>query len=201
MASTLMTWERKILIKIDGLKCEQGMWRIRSNLEIQNMYKSPDIVTEIKVRRLEWLGHVVRMEDTCLPKMVFNAKPEGRRRVGRPRMRWLDNVEADIKVLGVKRWRIRAQDRKEWSVILMEAKAKLKGRDARGEEEDADTSLEVLRKKSRKTSIRIAGRRSRGLNPGLLENEAGMLTIQQRRSVSKKGGMETEWDSSTSGLH
>jgi hypothetical protein len=37
---------------------------------------SPDIVTEIKVRRLEWLGHVIRMEDTCLPKMVFNAKPE-----------------------------------------------------------------------------------------------------------------------------
>jgi hypothetical protein len=32
---------------------------------------SPDIVTEIKVRRLEWLGHVIRMEDTCLPKMVL----------------------------------------------------------------------------------------------------------------------------------
>jgi hypothetical protein len=101
------------------------------NLEIQNVYKSPDIVTEIKVRRLEWLGHVVRMEDTRLPKMVFNSKPEGRRGVGRPRLRWLDDVEADIKALGVKRWRIRAQDRKEWSAILMEAKAKLKGREAR----------------------------------------------------------------------
>jgi hypothetical protein len=68
-----------------------------SNLEIQNMYKSPDIVAEIKVRRVEWLGHVVRMEDTRLPKMVFNAKPEGRRGVRRPRLRWLDDVEADIK--------------------------------------------------------------------------------------------------------
>jgi hypothetical protein len=38
MASTLMTWERKILRKIYGLKCKQGMWRIRNNLEIQNMY-------------------------------------------------------------------------------------------------------------------------------------------------------------------
>jgi hypothetical protein len=47
------------------------------------------------------------MEDTCLPKTVFNAKPEGRRGVGRPRLRWLDDVEADIKkALGVKRWRI-----------------------------------------------------------------------------------------------
>jgi hypothetical protein len=58
------------------------MWRIRNNLEVQNMHKSPDIVTQIKVRRLEWLGHVIRMEDTRLSKMAFNAKPEGRRGVG-----------------------------------------------------------------------------------------------------------------------
>jgi hypothetical protein len=45
--------------------------------------------------------------------MVFNAKPEGRRAVGRPRLRWLDDVGADIKALGVKMWRIKAQDRKE----------------------------------------------------------------------------------------
>jgi hypothetical protein len=63
------------------------------------------------------------MEDTRLPKTVFNAKPGGRREVGRPRLRWLDDVEADIKALGVKRWRIKAQDRKEWSEILREAKA------------------------------------------------------------------------------
>jgi hypothetical protein len=59
--------------------------------------------------------------------MVFNAKPEGRRGVGRPRLRWLDDVEADIKALGIKRWRIRAQNRKEWLPILREAEAELKG--------------------------------------------------------------------------
>jgi hypothetical protein len=83
-------------------------------------------MTEIKVGRLECLGHVVRMEDTYLPKMIFNAKKEGRRRVGRPRLRWLGDVETDIKALGVKRWRTKAQDRKEWSAILSEAKAELK---------------------------------------------------------------------------
>jgi hypothetical protein len=96
-----MTWERKILRKIYGPKCEQGVYRIRSNLEIQNLCKSPDIVTEIKVGRLKLLGHVIGMEDTRLRKMVFNAKPEGRRGLGRPRLRWLDDVEADIKVLGI----------------------------------------------------------------------------------------------------
>jgi hypothetical protein len=35
--------------------------------------------------------------------MVFNAKPEGRRGVERPRLRWLDHVETYVKVLGVKR--------------------------------------------------------------------------------------------------
>jgi hypothetical protein len=59
--------------------------------------------------------------------MVFNAKPDGRRGVGRPRLRWLDDVAADIEALGVKRWRIKAQDRKKWSAIVREAKDKLKG--------------------------------------------------------------------------
>jgi hypothetical protein len=37
-------------------------------------------------------------------------------------------IEADIKALGIKRWRIKAQDRREWLAIpLREAKAKLKG--------------------------------------------------------------------------
>jgi hypothetical protein len=61
------------------------------------------------------------MDDTRLPRKVFNAKPEGRCEDGRPRLRWLDDVEADIKALGVKRWRIKAQDRKEWLAILREA--------------------------------------------------------------------------------
>jgi hypothetical protein len=62
-----------------------------------------------------------------LPQIVSNANPEGRRRVGRPRLRWLDDIEDDIKVIYVKRWRIKAQDNKEWSAILREAEAELKG--------------------------------------------------------------------------
>jgi hypothetical protein len=72
------------------------MWRIRKNLKLQNACNSPDIVTEIKIRRLEWLGQVIRMEDTPIPKITPNTEPEGRRGVGRPKLRLLGDVEGDI---------------------------------------------------------------------------------------------------------
>jgi hypothetical protein len=71
--------------------------------------KSPDIVTEIKTRKLDGLGHVIRMEDAGTPKSIFNTKPEGRCRVRRPKWRWLDDVEADIKTLSTKTWTLRKE--------------------------------------------------------------------------------------------
>jgi hypothetical protein len=70
------------------------------------MHMSPDIVTEINIRRLELLERVIGMEDTRIPKMALNTKPEGRHRVRKPKLRWLDNLEADIKTLRIKRWRL-----------------------------------------------------------------------------------------------
>jgi hypothetical protein len=51
--------------------------------------------------------------------------PGGRRKPGRPRLRWLDCVEDDLKTLWVKRWRKREEDREEWATILKEAMVKL----------------------------------------------------------------------------
>jgi hypothetical protein len=59
--------------------------------------------------------------------MILNTKPEERHGFGRSRLRWLHDVETDIKTLAIKRWRLKTQDRKEWTVILREAKAKFKG--------------------------------------------------------------------------
>jgi hypothetical protein len=55
MERVLLMWERKILRKIYGPTYENGYWRIEMNQEIYNKFKSPNIVTTIKVRRLEWL--------------------------------------------------------------------------------------------------------------------------------------------------
>jgi len=75
----LMTWERKIMRKIYGPTKENGQWRIKTNEELRTKYKSQDIVTVIKIQRLEWLGHVSRMTETRSVKKIFEGKLEGRR--------------------------------------------------------------------------------------------------------------------------
>jgi transcription termination factor 2 len=102
-------------------------WRIKTNTELITVYKSQDITTVIKIRRLEWLGHVIRMDETRSVKKIFEGKLDGRRGRGRPRLRWINDVEDDLRKLGVKRWRTKALDRAEWASIVRKAKAKLKG--------------------------------------------------------------------------
>ena len=99
---------------------------MKTNLELITKYKSQDIVTVIKIQRLEWLGHVIRMNETRAVKKIFVGKLEGRRGRGQPRLRWTDDVEDDLRKLGVKRWRAKALDREEWASIIREAMAKLK---------------------------------------------------------------------------
>jgi hypothetical protein len=48
--------------------------------------------------RLEWLGHVVRMEENRMVKRVYEGHPGGRRKTGRTRKRWLDNIEEDLMI-------------------------------------------------------------------------------------------------------
>ena len=99
-------------------------WHI---LLLMTKYKTPDIVSIIKIRRLEWLGHMVRMNETRSVKKIFEGKLEGRKGRGRPRLRWMNDVEDDLRKLSVKRWRTKALEREEWTSIIKEAKAKLKG--------------------------------------------------------------------------
>jgi hypothetical protein len=74
---------------------------------------------------MEWAGHVVRMDDERMVKRAFLGNQGGRRKPRRPRLRWLDCVDDDLKTMGVKRWRKKVEDREEWAIILKKAMVKL----------------------------------------------------------------------------
>jgi hypothetical protein len=64
----LNTFERKILRRIYGPTHEGGSWHHRWNNELYNLYNEPNIVDNIKIRRLEWAGHIIRKEEERIPK-------------------------------------------------------------------------------------------------------------------------------------
>jgi len=81
------TWERKILRRMYGPVVEQGICRIRTNEELRALYKDLDIAADIKKKILEWIGHVVRMDQGRTVKKVFGSELEGSERRGRSRLR------------------------------------------------------------------------------------------------------------------
>src|SRR6201996_3012368 len=97
------------------------MWRIRMNIELVEIFGRENIVSVIKSARLMWLGHVMRMSDNRVAKKVFVNNVEGTRPRGRPRKRWIDCVESDLKELGTRNWKVVAEDRQRCRVEVVES--------------------------------------------------------------------------------
>jgi hypothetical protein len=85
--------------------------------------KGENIVKWIKGQRISWLGHLERMKGDRMPKKNLTQELEEMRRRGRPRKEWREEVERDLQVLGVRRWRELAIDREKWRGIVRQAKA------------------------------------------------------------------------------
>jgi len=69
------------------------------------MGKGKNFAKWIKAQRVSWLGHLERIEEDRMPKKIFTQKLKGTRRRGRPRKGWKEEVERDLQVLGLMRWR------------------------------------------------------------------------------------------------
>jgi GTP1/Obg family GTP-binding protein len=101
---------------------ENNVWRIRYNEELNTLLTGEDIVRFIKSQRIRRLGHVERIEDNAMLKRMLKGRLYSKRRKGRPRMRWLDNVESDLKKMEVKGWKEKMRDREQWRLVVEEAK-------------------------------------------------------------------------------
>ena len=94
----LRLFEGRVLRRIFGSKRDEvtGKWRKLHSEELNDLYSSPGIVRVIKPRRMRWAGHIARMGERRGVNMILVGKPEGKRPLGRPRLRWEDNIKMDL---------------------------------------------------------------------------------------------------------
>jgi hypothetical protein len=88
--------------------------------DLHNLYSSPDIIRQVKSRRMRWAGHVARMGEERKVYKVLVGKPERKRPLGRPRRRWEDWIRMDLRDIGLEGvdWSRLAQDRDQWRAVV-----------------------------------------------------------------------------------
>jgi hypothetical protein len=96
-------FENRVLRRIFGPKRDEvtGEWRKMHSEELHNLYSSPDIIRQVKSRRMRWVGHVARMGEDRKVYKVLVGKPEGKRPLGIPRRRWEDGIRMDLSEIGL----------------------------------------------------------------------------------------------------
>ncbi|KAJ4433070.1 hypothetical protein ANN_15327 [Periplaneta americana] len=92
-------------------------------MELHALYTSPDIIRNIKSRRLRWAGHVTRMGEFRNAYRELVGRPEGKRPLWRPRRRWEYNIKMDLREVGYdgRDWINLAQDRDQWRAYVRAA--------------------------------------------------------------------------------
>ena len=95
-------------------------WRKLLNEELSDLYSSPNIVRVIKSRRMRWAGHVARMWESRGVYRALMGKPEGKRPLGTPRLRWENIIKMDFQDVGCEcmDWIDVAQDRDRWRALV-----------------------------------------------------------------------------------
>ena len=95
-------FENRVLRRVFEPKRDEltGEWRKVHNEELSDLYCSPNIVRVIKWRGMRWAGHVARMGESIGVYRVLLGKTEGKRALGRPRLRWKDIIKMDLEAVG-----------------------------------------------------------------------------------------------------
>jgi hypothetical protein len=119
---TLRVFQNKVLRRIFGPKRDEvtGEWRKLHNEELPDLYSSPSIIRIIKSRRMREAEHVVEMGAKRNAYRLLVGKPDGKRPLGRPRRRSVDNIRMDLAKVGWGEvdWIGLAQDRNRWRALV-----------------------------------------------------------------------------------
>ncbi|KAJ4446123.1 hypothetical protein ANN_12815 [Periplaneta americana] len=182
----LMSIEKKIF----GAKRDEvtGEWRKLHNTELHALYSSPDIIKNIKSRRLRWAGHVARMGESRNACRVLVGRPEGKKPLGRRRRRWEDNIKMNLREVGYddRDWINLAQDRDRWRAYMRAAmnlrlKASAVDKNPPGRPRAARSPENVKRIQQMRRMLNIRAKLPTGLYQiGLCE----FYGVDERRDVS-----------------
>jgi hypothetical protein len=115
-------FENRVLRRIFGPKRDEvmGEWRKLHDEKLRDLYSSPSIIRIIKSRRMRWTGLVARMGEKRNAYRLLVGKPEGKKPLGRPRRRWVDNIKVDLGEVGWGDvdWIGLAKDRNRWRAVV-----------------------------------------------------------------------------------
>jgi len=99
-----------------------GTWRLKTNEELETLIKKKKYCKIYKITK-------ITLGSACKPnghkktvKKLTEWEPYSSRAVGRPRLRWLDQVEEDLKKMKVRNWIEKCKDRRLWNKIVKQAK-------------------------------------------------------------------------------
>jgi hypothetical protein len=115
-------FENRVLRGISGPNRDEVTrgWRKLHNEELRDLCSSPNIIRIIKSMRMTWTENVARMVEKRNAYRLLVGKPEGKRPLGRPRRRWLDEIKIGLLEIGlsVVIWIGVAQDRYRWRALV-----------------------------------------------------------------------------------
>jgi hypothetical protein len=108
-------FENKVLNRIFEPRKDEGTgdWRNLHNEKLHDLYSLPSVIRIINSRRMRWAGHVAWVGEKRNVYRLLVGKPEGKRPIGRPRRRWMNNIKMDLLEIGLNivDWIGLAQDR------------------------------------------------------------------------------------------
>ena len=127
---TLKDSDMKRLDAFD-MRCQRKILKIKwsdfiRNKDIRAKTKQPQLSSIIRQRRLQWFGHLQRMDVNRLPLKMYRWMPtHGKRKPGRPRTTWRDVITRDLDTLltgwSLEEAEVAARDRKNWKLFLRQA--------------------------------------------------------------------------------